>query len=213
MAVLLQDVDDVECVFGEHLSETVGILDGLGHRGGFLGLSVAERVRVEDVRPHSQRLGHLAGDRQSVARDHLDLHAHLSRRRDGGLGVFARRIEQREDAEKPPFAVAIGTRDAERAKAASGKVVDGFVHGGLHRVRVRRQREDDLRRALGHLECLSIGALDRGRGPLVHGIEWLKMRDLIGLQRLLVLQAAKDREIDRVVVRRLRRRLRLQRRS
>jgi hypothetical protein len=40
---------------------------------------------------------------------------------------------------------------------------------------------------------------------MVHGIEWLKMRDLIGLQRLRVLQTAEDREIDRIVVRRLRR--------
>ena len=172
VAVLLQHVDDMKLMFGEHLSEAVRILDGLGHRRGFLGLGVAEGVRVEDVRAHSQRLGHLAGDRQSVARHHLDLHAHLSRRRDGGLGVFPRRIEQRQDAEKPPFAVAIGARDAERTKAARGEVVDSLVHGGLHRGRVRRQRQDDLRRALGHLECLSIRALDRGLGPLVHGIEW-----------------------------------------
>ena len=67
------------------------------------------------------------------------------------------------------------------------------------------KRQDDLRRALGHLEGISIRALDRGLGPLVHGIERREMGDLIGLQRLLVLQAAEDREIDRVVVRRLRR--------
>ena len=30
VAALLQDIDDVELVFGEHLGETVGVLDGLG---------------------------------------------------------------------------------------------------------------------------------------------------------------------------------------
>ena len=146
----------------------------LADRRRFLGLGVAERVRVEDVRAHPERLGHLAGDRQSVAGHHLDLHAHLSRRRDGGFGVFARRIEQRQDAEKPPFAVAVGSGDTERTKAARGEVVDRLVDGGLRRRRVRRQRQDDLWRALGHLEGLSVRALDRGLGPLVHGIERLK---------------------------------------
>ena len=120
------------------------------------------------------------------------------------FGVFARRIEQRQDAEKPPFAVAVRARDTERTKAARREVVDRLVDGGLHGRRVRRQRQDDLWRALRHLECLSVRALDRGLGPLVHGIERREMCDLIGLQRLLVLQAADDREIDRVVVRRLR---------
>jgi hypothetical protein len=83
---------------------------------------------------------------------HLDLYAHLGRGRNGGFGVFARRIEKRQDAEKPPFAVAIGTGDAERTKAAGGEVVDCLVDGGIRRRRVRRQRQDDLRRALGHLE-------------------------------------------------------------
>src|SRR5271165_3133769 len=69
-------------------------------RRTFLGLGVAEGVRVEDVRTHPQRFGHLAGDRQGVARHHLDLHAHLGRGRDSGFGVFARRIEQRQYAKK-----------------------------------------------------------------------------------------------------------------
>jgi hypothetical protein len=39
-----------------------------------------------------------------------------------------------------------------------------------------------------------------GLGALVHRIERLEMRDLVGLQRLIVFQAAEDGEIDRVVV-------------
>ena len=155
---------------------------------------------VENVRTHPQRLGGLPGDRQGIACHHLDLHAHLGRGRDGGFGVFTRRIEQRQYAEKLPFPVAIRPGHTERTKAARGEVVDRLVDGGLHGCGIRRQSLDDLRRPLRHLECASIRGLDGGLGALVHWIERLEMRDLIGLQRLLVLQAAQDGEIDRVVV-------------
>jgi hypothetical protein len=34
------------CLLGEHLSETVSIFDGLGHRRGFVGLGIAEGCRI-----------------------------------------------------------------------------------------------------------------------------------------------------------------------
>ena len=156
MAVLLHDVDDVELVLREHLGETVGVLDGLGDLRRFLRLGIAECAAVENVRAHPEGLGHLPRDRQRVARHHLDLHAHLGGGRDGRLGVLARRIEQRQHAENPPFAVAVRPRDAERAKAARGEVVDGLVDGVLHGRGIGRQALDDLRRALRHLEGLAV---------------------------------------------------------
>ena len=58
------------------------------------------------------------------------------------------------------------------------------------------------------LKVLPSGGLDRRLGALVHGIERHEMRDLIGLQRVLVLQAAQHRQIDGVVVLLLARRAR-----
>ena len=202
--MLLQHVDDVKFVLGKYLGETVGILDGLGHRRGFLGLGVTEGGAVENVCTHPQHLGGLPGDRQGVAGHHLDLHAHLGRGRDGGFGVFTRRIEQRQYAKKLPFPVAIRPRHTESTEAARGEVVDRLVDSGFHGCGVSRQFLNDLRRPLRHLECASVRGLDGGLGAFVDWVEGLEMCDLIGLQRLLVLQASQDREIDRVVVLRLR---------
>ena len=84
-----------------------------GHRRRLLLLRVAEAAGIEDVRAHPQFLGGFLGDGQRIAGHHLDLHAHLSRGRDGRLGVVARRIEQRQHAEKLPFAVSLGPRHAQ----------------------------------------------------------------------------------------------------
>ena len=70
---------------------------------------------------------------------------------------------------------------------------------------IGRQRQDHLRRALRHLERLSVWALDGGLGALVHRVERLEMDDLIALQGLVVFQAAQNGQIDGVVIVRARR--------
>ena len=189
---------------GKYLGETVRVLDGLGYRRGFLGLGITKRPAIENVRAHPQGLGGLLGDRQGVAGHHLDLHAHRGRGRDGGFGIFTRRIEQRQHAKKLPFPVAVRPRHAESTKAARGEIVDGLVDGGFHGGGIGRQRHDDLRRPFRHLERLPVLVLDGRLGALVHRIERLEMRDLVGIQRRLVFQPAEDGEIDRVVVLRAR---------
>ena len=61
---------------------------------------------VENVRAHPQGLGHLARDRQRVARHHLDLDAHLGGGRDGR--PLHPRAEDRRAA--TPRAIAISRR-------------------------------------------------------------------------------------------------------
>ena len=63
-------------VLWEHLREAVGVLDLFGGCGRFLLLGIAEFAAVENVGAHAEGLGHLARDRQRVARHHLDLHTH-----------------------------------------------------------------------------------------------------------------------------------------
>ncbi len=94
MAVLLQNVHDVELVFGEDLCESVGLLDGGSLRGGLFMFFVAEDACVENVGAHTQLLGGLLGDGERVAGHHLDLHAHRFRGSDGFLGIVPWRIEQ-----------------------------------------------------------------------------------------------------------------------
>ena len=48
---------------------------------------------------------------------------------------------------------------------------------GLHQRRVGSQRQDDLRRALGHLERGAVGVGDRGLGALVDRVERLEVAD------------------------------------
>src|ERR1035438_993373 len=53
-----------------------------------------------------------------------------------------------------------------------------------------RQLQDHLRCTLGHLELISIRALDGGFGALMHRVKRLEMDHLIGFQGLIIFQAA-----------------------
>ena len=53
----------------------------------------------------------------------------------GGLGIVPGRVEQGQHAQKLPFAVSLGSRHAQGAKAARGEFVDRLVDGGLHLLR------------------------------------------------------------------------------
>ena len=114
-----------------------------------------------------------------VARDHLDLHTHLPRGRDGGLGIFPRRIEQGQHTEKLPLPFSLGARHAQRTKAARSEFVDRLVDGGLNLSGVGRQLQNHLRRALSHLERASVSGFDGGFGAFMHRIEWLEMHYLM----------------------------------
>ena len=145
VAAFLQDIHNVELVFGEHLGEAVRLLDGLGHRRGLLLLRVAQAAGIEDICAHVQLFGGFLGDGQCIARNHLDLHAHRQRGRDGCLGIFPWRIEQGQHADELPLPVALGPRHAQRTKAARREFVDRLLDGGLHLLGIGRQRQDHLR--------------------------------------------------------------------
>ena len=203
VAMLLQHVDDVEFVLRKHLGKTVGVLDRLGDRRVS---SVLESPSVPPSRMLAPIPSVLAVSRAIARASPVTIliftpisaavaTVALASSRGGS--------NSGNTPSKPPFPVAIRPSDAERAKAAGGEVVDGLVDGVLHRRGIGGQCQDHLRRALGHLEGLSVRGLHRRLGALVHRIERHEMRDLIRLQRLLVLQAAQHRQIDRVVILRL----------
>ena len=116
-----------------------------------------------------------------IARHHLDVDAHGAGRRDGLGAVVARRIEERQQAEKPPFARFIGARHAQGAIALCGILVDQrgdrLALFGVRRAKI----DDDLRRALGHLEALAV-LLDLRLGPLRHRIEGLERAHHVSIE-------------------------------
>ncbi len=195
----------MELVFGEYLGEAIGRFDGLGRRRCLLALDVAEAGGIEDIAAHAECLGGLLGDGQRIARDHLDLHAHLPRRGDGCLGVFSWRVEKGQHAKKPPRAISLDPGHAQGAKTPCGELVDGLVDVRLHLLGIARQLQDHLGRTLGHLEGRSVRSFDGRLGTLAHRVERLEVGHLKPVQRLIVFQAAENRQIDGVIVIRARR--------
>ena len=113
MPTLLQVIDNVELVCGEHLRKAASVLDGLGHRRRLLLLLVAQRAGIKDICGHPQFLGGFLGDGQRIAGHHLDLHAHMLGGCDGFPGVVPWRIEQGQHTKKLPFAISLGPRHAQ----------------------------------------------------------------------------------------------------
>ena len=187
-------------MFGEHLGETVSLLDRLGHLGALLLLHISQARGVQDIGPHVELFGGLLGNGQRIARHHLDFDAHRQRGRDGCLRVIARRIEQGQHAHKLPGALALGTRHAEGAKATRRKVVYGFIDCALDLPGIGRQLENHLRCALRHLEGLTVLGFDARFGALVHRIERLEVQYLVALQNLVIFHAGQYGQINGVVI-------------
>ena len=185
---------------GNTWAKPSAVLDGLGRRRGLLALDVAKAGGIENVAAHAERLGGLLGDGQRIARDHLDLHAHLTCRRDGCLGVLPRRVEQGQHAKKLPRALSLGPGHAQGAKTACGELVDGLVDVRLHLRGIARQLQDHLGRTLGHLERRSVRSFDGRLGAFANRVERLEVGHLKPVQRLVVFQAAENRQIDGVIV-------------
>ena len=92
---------------------------------GLMGVSDAGGVK--DIGAQAQSSGSLAGDRELVAGDHLDIDAHLPGGGDRRLGVLPGRIEKRQHAEELPLILVIRPGHAEGSKAALREPFDGVV--------------------------------------------------------------------------------------
>ena len=118
------------------------------------------------------------------------------------LRVFARRVEQRQHAERAasaPSPSARATPSDRKPRAANSLTASSTRR--LHLAGVGRQREDHLRRALGHLERAAVRRLDRGLGALADRVERLEVDHVDTPSSASVAwQAAEHGEIDRVVV-------------
>ena len=200
VAVFLKHIDDVEFMFRENLGETVGILDRPGHAAVSSVWNHPAWLRRECSNPSPVFWRSPARSPSASPVTILILTPIRAAIATVDFGVFARRIEQRQHAEKLPLSVAVRSRDTKRAKPARSEIIDGLVHGGLDGGGIRRQRQDNLRRALGNLERLPSAAFTVASVRLCTGSNGMKWVTCIGLQRLLVLQASQHRQIDGVVI-------------
>ena len=181
MIALLQNIDNVILVLGEHLREAVGPFYCFSSLRGNVLPEVAQCGGVQDVRAHVEFFRGLLCDGERIAGHHLYLDPHLLRRRNRRLGVFPRRIEQRQHTCELPRAIPLGPRDSQGAKSAGRKVVDRFLDRDLGFAGVACQGQNDLRRPLGHFEGFSLFVLHLRLGALMNRIEWGEMQDLIAL--------------------------------
>ena len=158
MAVLLQDVDNVVLVFGEYLGEAVRFFDGLRRLRRSCSLSpnpVASRMFVPS--PSCFAVSRAMANWSPVTI--LTFTPICCGARDGCFGLLARRIEQRQHADKLPLIFLIRPGHAQGTEAAPRKFVDGFLDGGLYFAGVGRHLQNDLRRSLGHKELFSVRSL------------------------------------------------------
>ena len=146
--MLLQDVHDVEFVLWEYLSKAFSVFNRLSQLRGLMMANIPKAAGIENVLAQPQLTSGFAGDGHLIARDHLDVYAHLPRGGDGRLGIRAGWIEERKDSEKLPSPLRVRPRDAQRTETARRKFVDGFLDRRLHLGGIGRQLQDHLWRAL-----------------------------------------------------------------
>jgi hypothetical protein len=127
-------------------------------------------------------------DGQLIARNHLDLHAHLPGARDGCLGLLAWRIEQWQHAKKLPLAFLIRPRHAQGTEAAPANSLTAFSTAGFTCRHWSTSPESPAARPWPR-KTVFRPPFDGGFGALMHRVEGLEMDHLIAFKALIVFQA------------------------
>ena len=204
MAARLQRLHDRIFVFGEHPGEAIRPFDRIDDLRRHIVRIHALREGVgrrDDMRSHAELARRFAGDRRVIAGDHLHPHALGGDEIDRLLGIVARGVEHRQNAEqRPGRAVVLGTGDRKRPIASRGEIVDGLLHA-VGDVLCRLDEIDNRRRRpLGHDERLALRA-GHGRGrALGHRVEGDILALLVSAKDGLILQRLDHRGVDRIAV-------------
>ena len=91
-------------------------------------VQLVEFLCILDVGAEIELLSYLLRDRELIARQHLDIDAHVPGCVDGLSRIISRRVEQRKDAEHVPGTIPTRRCNAERAESPSGKCVYRLLH-------------------------------------------------------------------------------------
>ena len=139
-----------------------------------------------NVGTQTQVLGDFPGDGHVISGHHLDLNAMLFRVGNGLGGIFPGGIKKRQNSQKLPGTCIGGTSYPQGPIALGGQGIHRFLglRGSL-RFQVA-QSHNDLGSALGHLEEMISGILNRAFRPFAHRIKGHKFRLAVCRQHVLV---------------------------
>mmetsp|Transcript_13008 Transcript_13008/g.19435 ORF Transcript_13008/g.19435 Transcript_13008/m.19435 type:complete len:123 (-) Transcript_13008:540-908(-) len=99
-----QDLNDTVLVLWEYFTKAIGLLDNVFDRDSLDKLR-ANNLGIVKVYAHAEAASGLLPNSHLVTSDHLDSDSQAECLLDGLLGIVARRIDERNEANKLPFAV------------------------------------------------------------------------------------------------------------
>jgi len=174
VTTLLQHLDDLVLVLGEHLSETVGLLNQVVLTRTS-ETAVDQTVSVVDLGTQSKHLAGLLGNGDGVTSQHLDGQTKVLGLSDGVGSVLTGRVEHGQHAEQLPGLTLLLDSDTQGTETTAGEL------GGLLLVEASLllgalgQVEDSLGGTLGTGVADAIARADRGDalGHRVEGSELL----------------------------------------
>ena len=159
VTTLLQHLDDLVLVLGEHFGETVGLLDQVV-LGGAGKTTVDQTLGVVDLGAEGQHLASLLGDGDGVTSQHLDGQTQVLGLGDGVGGILTRGIEHGVHAQQLPGLTLLhdgNTQGTETTASELGSLVT--------------EELSLLLRALGHVEDGLGGTLGAGVADTVAGTD------------------------------------------
>mmetsp|Transcript_15684 Transcript_15684/g.17438 ORF Transcript_15684/g.17438 Transcript_15684/m.17438 type:complete len:555 (-) Transcript_15684:537-2201(-) len=174
-SVVLHLFDNIELMFGEHLSETVSIEDdilnsGTVNFGGGFGFN--QKVGVVDLFSHFQLLGGFDTDGELITSNHSDGDTHSLGSLDGGEGIISGGIEQTEQTEHDPFVLFVLLGDTKSSETSGGIGLNLSFDFFLDQFTVGRHSQHNLRGTLAGNNLLSgLGVDGGGFDSLSDGIE------------------------------------------
>jgi hypothetical protein len=206
VATLLQNLDDVVLVLGEHLGETIGSLDEVVHlrAGHVTAATETKALSVVDVGAETELARSLTSNADGITSKHLDGQTERLSLVDGAGSVVTRGVGAGHDAKNLPGALTTLAGDTERAETTGGElgnlVLVGLVDLLGDGVVLLDGLENEQRGTLDADNALALGRLDNGGDLLGDGVEGVELEDLVLAEDTLgagvVLQGLEEGLVD-----------------
>ena len=185
MATLLQSFDDTVFMLWKDLGKTIGLFDLMHSRRRQFAMAhviAKQSVGIADIGADTQLAGNLPSNGDIVASHHFYRDPITACLGNSGGGILTGWIEQRQDTEKYPLTVLTSAGYSQSAETLSSELVYELIRLILSFRIDLTELHDHLRRTLGSLEGLTIGALSGRFGALAHRIERRELHLLVRLQ-------------------------------
>jgi len=206
VATLLQNLDDVVLVLGEHLGETISSLDEVVDLRARHVTATAETqtLSVVNVGTETKLAGSLTSNADGITSKHLDGQTERLGLVDGTGSVVARRVEAGHDTQDLPLALPTLAGNTQRTEATRSElghlVLVGLVNLLRDGVILLDSFENEERRTLHADDALTLRGLDDGNDLLGDRVEGVELDDLVLVEDALgagvVLQRLEESLVD-----------------